>query len=362
VREPIQVVGNSAFAIKSTTKKLSTATEHVSVSVAGINKNLMTEAINMEECLSLLNNIDFLLQTSSDSTKQAASLSRIAMDRAVQGGKSVYATVDAMDKISESANKVEEIISSIQDIAAQTNLLAINTAIEAAKAGEHGKGFAVVAEEVRKLAEHTKRLILEVNSLVAEQRNRVRTGADLAKNAGISLDGIIKDVEAVSSLIQRIAAAATKQVENSSTLVSNMSKTSEVMRVNSSEAAVIAKNTEMVSSQVQKLNTLVEDLTDSLTSYGVRSVREEGTATRIPVIPTIPGASGIQGLPGIPSANVESEVTQKMENTEFSPPVNATESTAFPPPIPEENLVKPDAESTKELLASLNDNEDKEAA
>jgi methyl-accepting chemotaxis protein len=184
------------------------------------------------------------------------------MDRALQGGASVHETIEAMEKIEESARKVEELVSSINEIASQTNLLAINAAIEATKAGDHGKGFAVVAEEVRKLAERARKLTGEVTGLIGESSGRVKAGVGLARAAGISLDGIIKDVEAVVSLIQRIASASAKQTESSTVALDFMQKVAEAVRANLTEMEVVTKATESTSNEVLRLNSLVSQLNE----------------------------------------------------------------------------------------------------
>lgn len=256
----IYTISNASSTIYAAIEKVRMHTIDTMFSSVGISKNMATQSENMDACTSSLNNIDELLQSSGESTRQVESLSRVAMDRALQGGASVHETMEAMEKIEDSARKVEVLVGTITEIASQTNLLAINAAIEASKAGEHGKGFAVVAEEVRKLAERSRKLTGEITSLIAESNNRVQAGAQLAKNAGISLDGIIKDVGAVTSLIQRISAAAKKQTESSANLVEGMEQVAHSVRQNSSEMASVIKDAELTTSEVRKLDSLVSDL------------------------------------------------------------------------------------------------------
>lgn len=259
-REIISTIAHASITMQKTTESVSFHTNNTTVSAVGINKSMMAQSMSMDACASSLNNIDDLLQSSGESTRQAAGLSKIAMDRALQGGSSVHETIEAMEKIEESAQKVDILVSTITEVASQTNLLAVNASIEASKAGEHGKGFAVVAEEVRKLAERSRRLTGEITNLIRESNFRVKSGVELAKNAGVSLDGIIKDVEAVSSLIQRIAAGASKQAESSANLVEGMRSVTDGVRTNLDEMQQVIQAAEHTTNEVRKLDSLVADL------------------------------------------------------------------------------------------------------
>ncbi len=256
----ISTIANASSVVSQTTEQVGQQASMMTVASSGINKALMEQSMNIDECTGRVSNIDDLIHNSGESTRQAASLSKIAMDRALQGGASVHETVEAMEKIEESARKVEELMSSINEIASQTNLLAINAAIEASKAGEHGKGFAVVAEEVRKLAERARKLTAEVTALIGESNGRVKAGVGLARAAGVSLDGIIKDVEAVSSLIQRIASAAAKQTESSTVVLEFMQRVSESVRSNLTDMEGVTHSAELTAGEVSKLDALVGQL------------------------------------------------------------------------------------------------------
>lgn len=134
-------------------------------------------------------------------------------------------TAQMMTNLGHLSNEVGKIIQVIEDIASQTNLLALNAAIEAARAGEQGRGFAVVADEVRKLAEKTTKATKEIgntiktiqeytDNAVMSMRNEVKVveeGVGYVRNAGAALNEIVSQVEEVTTLIQHIATASEQQ-------------------------------------------------------------------------------------------------------------------------------------------------------
>jgi len=177
-------------------------------------------------------------QTVDDIARNATSIATTAAQAAKtakDGGTTVEAAVKEVGEIastvaesashitslSELSKKIGDIIGIINEIADQTNLLALNAAIEAARAGEHGRGFAVVADEVRKLAERTTGATSEVSGIIREiQSNvtsavtsidhvtaKVNKGVDLSSKAGAELQTIVKSVEDLQQMVQQIATA-----------------------------------------------------------------------------------------------------------------------------------------------------------
>jgi methyl-accepting chemotaxis protein len=214
----------------------------------------------------------------------AAEEARQASATAQNGSQVVERTVAVMGQIAErvrlSAKTVEglgargdqigAIIGTIEDIADQTNLLALNAAIEAARAGEQGRGFAVVADEVRALAERTTRATREIGEMIkaiqSETReavsvmeqgvSQVESGTDEAAKSGAALQEILEQINRVSMQINQVATAAEEQTATTSEISSNMVQITEVVQQTSrgaQESAVAAAQLSANSEQLQHL-------------------------------------------------------------------------------------------------------------
>jgi methyl-accepting chemotaxis protein len=141
----------------------------------------------------------------------ASSMAGEASQVALGGSESIRQSISSIGQIQSSSQRVGEIVRVISEIANQTNLLAFNAAIEAARAGQHGVGFSVVASEVRKLAERSALAAREIAGLIEESAANVAQGAEVSKAAASSFAGIISSVERTVDSVSKIAAATEEQ-------------------------------------------------------------------------------------------------------------------------------------------------------
>lgn len=165
-----------------------------------------------------IENLNNLVQTTSENAKQAAMLShqsRTTVESSVKAISELYAS---MNEVSLSSKKITEILSLIEDIAFQTNLLALNAAVEAARAGEQGKGFAVVAEAVRNLAQKSSSAAKDISSLIQETTLNIKKGCDQAQSSQQLLTSILSGTLKVSDINNEISLSSQEQATNTKNL------------------------------------------------------------------------------------------------------------------------------------------------
>lgn len=155
-----------------------------------------------------------------------------AVGVAETGHRSGQATAEAMAAIHEASERMGAAVRVIQEIARQTNLLSLNAAIEAAKAGSLGKGFAVVAEEVRKLADRSSQAAAEIDSLIMQSRQAVDQGRDTVTSTVSSLREIRDRVSSVGGLVEEIGVAAKEQATTGNEVSGEVARAAEEVRQN----------------------------------------------------------------------------------------------------------------------------------
>ncbi|WP_367988208.1 methyl-accepting chemotaxis protein [Vibrio sp. NTOU-M3] len=261
-------------------QELATLTEVMTLSMSETKESAQEEFHEIDQLATAMSEMSSTVQTVADHAQNASSLTESASNQAQTGQSFVNGTVakitelsqdisasaQAVNQVEDSVESIGSVIGTIQGISEQTNLLALNAAIEAARAGEAGRGFAVVADEVRNLAQRTQEATVEIQEMITQLQSNANTavelmeksvveaaeGVELVTNAGNELDGIVGQVNQINDMNFQIATAAGQQssvagemnqnltnvrelVEASVTVVSELLETSEIMQQNAEE-------------------------------------------------------------------------------------------------------------------------------
>ncbi len=250
----LQEVANSAASASSSSQQLAAASEAIA-------SGAQEQAASLEETSASLEQITATVRQSADNAQQASQLASGSKDSALQGQEVVSKAITAMSEINAASAKISDIISTIDEIAFQTNLLAVNAAVEAARAGEEGRGFAVVASEVRSLAQRSAVAAKEIKVLIQDSLRKVEAGSVLVNRSGETLQGIVSSVKRVTDIVSEIAVASSEQSTGVEQVNRAMTQMDQVTQSNSAQTEELSATAESLSEQSANLLSLVSTFT-----------------------------------------------------------------------------------------------------
>ncbi|WP_418577523.1 methyl-accepting chemotaxis protein [Hungatella sp.] len=253
------LLNRAIMQIACTADQVAGGSEQVAGGAQVLSQGATEQAGSMEELAANINEIsDSVKSNANDSVMTSKKVDEVS-GLVTRSSDEMKAMVHAILEIRENSSAIGSIVKEIEDIAFQTNILALNASVEAARAGEAGRGFSVVASEVRHLAAKTRDASGMMARLAAQTTEKVDGGTSAADKTARALDKVVKGTEEIGAMVDRISRSSVRQAESIIQIRQSMEMVSEIVQGNSATAEESAASSEELSAQAQVLKKLVEE-------------------------------------------------------------------------------------------------------
>ncbi len=249
------------------------ATSEISEASQTLAAGVTEQASSLEETSAAMEEMASMTRQSADHADHTKGLTEQTTEAVETGSAAMEEMGKAMVDISESSDKVQNVIKTISDIAFQTNLLALNAAVEAARAGEAGKGFAVVADEVRNLSQRSAQAVRDTESLIQNTVESVRHGNAITVRLEESFRAIQDGTSRIGDTIKGIASAAEEAAQGVDQVNNSVAMMDRVTQANASAASATAGASSSLEDQVNGLRNDIGELLRVVHGKGASSVR-----------------------------------------------------------------------------------------
>jgi methyl-accepting chemotaxis protein len=239
--------------VSESVEQVSAGADQVSSASQNLSQGATEQASSLEQITSSMVELSSQATQNTSNASGANSLAREARSQAEDGDKQMQKLVEHMRSIDASSDEIKKIITVIDDIAFQINLLALNANVEAARAGQHGRGFAVVADEVRNLAVRSANSVKETSEKIEESISTIQTGNEIADETARQFREIVGGVTKVADLMEEVSAASQEQSNGLEQINSAVEQIDQVTQSNTASAEQTASAAEQLSSQARAL-------------------------------------------------------------------------------------------------------------
>jgi methyl-accepting chemotaxis protein len=253
----ISALNGTLLQINTSAQQVAAGSQQMSAGAQALSQGATEQASSTEELASSISEISERVKQNAGDARQACVQVEETTKEIQQGDACMKQLVSAMNQIAGTSSEIQKIVKTINDIAFQTNILSLNAAVEAARAGSAGKGFTVVADEVRNLAGKSAAAVKETTSLIENTLAAIGNGSKMVSESEKSLAQIAQKADTVYKLIHEIAESSEVQAKSIGQINIGVNQISGVIQTNSATAEESAASSEELSAQAEMLHGLI---------------------------------------------------------------------------------------------------------
>lgn len=247
--------------VNESAKQVTVGSENLAQSAQDLAEGATEQAGAVEELQATIATLTEQIAAVAENLEQTSDKAVSYAKNADASKVEMHTLMEAMQHISDTSKKIENIISDIESIASQTNLLSLNAAIEAARAGEAGKGFAVVAEQIRMLADQSAQSAVDTRTLIEGALNEIEEGNTVAIKAAESLDSVVQGINEIADTSKQLSENSNVQIAAMREAEKGIEQISEVVQSNSAASEECSATSEELSAQAEAMSELISQFT-----------------------------------------------------------------------------------------------------